>query len=95
MRMNYREEKALTKKNKEDYLLSFEELIEKKQKEAFKVRKEYAKGIFEAPEKYRDDLKEMLGWSLVDYEGKAYLKHRQKSFLTRTNILYGVCSLRF
>ncbi|MEE0944567.1 MAG: hypothetical protein UIM24_03850 [Clostridia bacterium] len=64
--MNYREEVAVSKKNKEEYLSSLNELISKKQKDAFAVRKEYTKDIIANGEKYREDFKKMLGWPLVD-----------------------------
>ena len=67
--MNYREEKDISKKNKEEYLESIERLIEKRQQRSFEIRKEYAEGIFEKQDEYRQDLKKMLGWPLVEYDG--------------------------
>jgi len=66
--MNFREEIKVSKKYKEEYLGGIERLIEKRQKDAKEKRKEYTKDIFKNPEKYREDLKKLLGWPLVDYE---------------------------
>jgi len=68
--VNYREEKGVSKKNKEEYLQSIEELLDKRQRDFFEIRKEYAKGIFKNQERCREDLKKMLGWPLVGYEGE-------------------------
>ena len=64
--MNYREEIEVSKKNKEEYLSTLQDLIPKKQKDALKARKEYAKDIIVNAEKYREDFKKMLGWPLVN-----------------------------
>jgi len=65
--MNYREERDITKKYKEDYVGGIKNIIEKRQKAAEAIRKDYAQNIFSNQEKYRQDLKKMLGWPLVDY----------------------------
>ena len=65
--MNYREDKNTTKTYKTDYVSGFERIIENRQKQAENIRKDYVKDIFTNQEKYRDDLKKMLGWPLVDY----------------------------
>ena len=41
--------------------------MEKKQKEAEIIRDNYFKNIFDEQEKYREDLKEMLGWPLFGF----------------------------
>lgn len=66
--MNYREEKTASKINKEEYLSSMKALIEKRQRDAYEIRKEYAKDIISDVERYREDFKKMLGWPLVDCE---------------------------
>jgi len=65
--MNYTEEKEISKKYKEEYLKSIEDLLEKRQKDAFETRKAFAEGIFGNQETYRDEFKKMLGWPLVGY----------------------------
>lgn len=65
--MKYREEKNVTQTYKEKYVEDIEKIIEKRQKEAEYIRKEYVKDIFSNQEKYRRDFKKMLGWPLVDY----------------------------
>ncbi len=65
--MNYTEEIERSKPYKENYLEGINRIIEQKQKEAEGIRKSYIKDIFKAPEVYRDELKKMLGWPLVDY----------------------------
>ena len=66
--MKYSEEKQVTKKYKQEYTDGLIKIIEKKQKEAEAIRDNYFKDIFKNQEKYRDDLKKMLGWPLVDYK---------------------------
>lgn len=64
--MHYKEPKEKSKKYKENYVNGLLNIIEQRQKEAEKIRNEYSKDIFENPEKYRNDLKMMLGWPLTD-----------------------------
>lgn len=66
--MIYSEEKEKSKEFKTNYLKGLEDVITSREKQAENVRKEYAKDIFKTPEKYRKDLKNMLGWPLVGYE---------------------------
>lgn len=66
IKMNYREELHDAKQPKQAYLDGLEALIGAKQREAAKTRGEYQKRIFEDPERYRADLRRMLGWPLVD-----------------------------
>lgn len=66
--MKYKEEKAVTQVYKKNYVDGIEKIIEKRQREAESIRNKYAKDIFKNPEKYRNDLKTMLGWPLVDYQ---------------------------
>lgn len=62
--MIYQEEKNITKQAKIDYLDGINLTIQKLKAEATEKRKEYFKGFFGNPEKYRNDLKEMFGWPL-------------------------------
>ena len=64
--MKYSEKRTDSKKYKEEYLRGIEKLIKRRNEEAEKIRKEYVKNIFTEPEKYRTDLKKMLGWPLAD-----------------------------
>lgn len=65
--MNYREEKELSAKYKQNYLDGINKLISARQADAAKARKNYVKDIFTSAEKYRNDFKEMLGWPLVGH----------------------------
>ena len=65
--MKYTEEKDKSKVYKQSYVNGFEYIIAERQKQAEKIRSEYIKGVFENPEKYREDLKRMLGWPLAGY----------------------------
>lgn len=66
--MIYREEKNITKIYKEEYLKGVENIIAKRQNDAKNVRNEFIKDIFSDQDKYRDELKKMLGWPLTGYE---------------------------
>ena len=65
--MQYKEKKDLTKSYKENYVNGLEYIIEKLQKNAEVIRKEYTKNIFSEQDEYRNELKKMLGWPLVDF----------------------------
>lgn len=65
--MNYREGLFDTTNFRQDYLDGVEALIAARQKDAESVRADYFKDIFADPEAYRQDLKKMLGWPLVDH----------------------------
>lgn len=65
--MRYREEICFTDSVKQEYIDGLERLIKEREKFAASERKKYIKDIFETPDIYRDDLKKMLGWPLVDY----------------------------
>lgn len=62
--MKYSEERDASRAYKQNYINGLEELISKRQKRAEKIRKEYIKDVFKDPERYRADLKNMLGWPL-------------------------------
>lgn len=66
--MKYSEEKKLTEIYKRSYVDGLNSIIEKRQKQAEAIRKDYVKNIFDNQEKYREDFKKMLGWPLVEYE---------------------------
>ena len=65
--MIYREDKKHTEQNKSAYRDGISAIIKQRQKDAKAVRAGYFKDIFENQEKYRGDLREMLGWPLVGY----------------------------
>lgn len=69
--MKYREDRADSKEYKREYLDGIEKLIAKRQEEAEKKRAEYIKDVFNDPEKYREDLRKMLGWPLTEKSVKA------------------------
>lgn len=69
-KMNYTEGYDVTVPYREEYLGGIDRLIEKREREAEKIRREYIKDIFKTPEKYRDDLKKLFGWPLVDYKAE-------------------------
>ncbi len=64
--MKFKEKLDKPKKYKEKYLDGIKSIIEKREKELESVRCEYTKDIFANPEKYRNDLIEMLGWPLTE-----------------------------
>lgn len=72
--MNYREEVDAAKIYKTNYINGLEHIIKTRQKDAEKKRYEYTKNIFTDAEGYREDLKEMLGWPLVDYHKGSDIK---------------------
>ena len=65
--MNYREELTNANTYKQNYLDGINNLINKKQKDATSVRENYVKDILTDGERYRNDLKKMFGYPLVDY----------------------------
>ena len=65
--MKYREELLVTQQFKQGYVDGFNKLIASRQQDMADIRKEYTKNIMLESEKYREDLKKMLGWPLVDH----------------------------
>lgn len=65
--MKYNEEKNSSKSYKEIYVNGLEYTIEKLQRKAEIYRKEYTKDLLLNQEKYREELKKMLGWPLVGF----------------------------
>jgi len=68
--MQYREDRKKTEPQRTAYLQGIEKLIRRRQTEAAKIRKDYIRDIFTEPEKYRQDLKNMLGWPLTESRPK-------------------------
>lgn len=64
--MHYQEPIETAKPYKEQYLAGLTRLIEEKQAEAAEIRQEYCRDIFTDPERYRKDLRNMLGWPLTE-----------------------------
>ncbi len=68
--MNYREEKEASKCYKEQYVAGLSALIAEREEICRKNREECANDIFKNPEQYRENLRKMLGWPLVDYQSE-------------------------
>lgn len=66
--MKYVEEKTTGNKYREEYLSTLKDTIKRLQNEADKRRAGNFKNILANPDKYRNDLKEMLGWPLNEYD---------------------------
>ena len=67
MNTTYREDKKFTEQNKQTYRDGISAIIKQRQKAAIPERVEYFKNVFSNQEKYRQELREMLGWPLVGY----------------------------
>ncbi len=65
--MKYREERDVTKAVKQSYTDGLLALIHTRQAEAERKRADYSKDIFTDPERYRRELREMLGWPLTEH----------------------------
>lgn len=76
--MSYTEDKALSKKQKEEYVNGLDLILKRRQEEAKNIRKEYIKDIFSSPEKYREDFRRMLGWPLADYNSNWETKVKEE-----------------
>ena len=66
--INYRENEEISKVFKEQYAQDLEALISSREQALSSERKGYCKDIFTNTEKYRDELKKMLGWPLIGQE---------------------------
>lgn len=64
--MNYAEEKSVCAAYKQEYVQGIVHLLEKRQKRAEKIRERFFRNFFLDPEKYREELKRMLGWPLTE-----------------------------
>ncbi|MBE7031022.1 MAG: hypothetical protein E7409_06295 [Ruminococcaceae bacterium] len=64
--MEFREEKQASKQYKKSYLEGLDHVIALRQQEAAARRLDYIKDVFSEPERYREDLKQMLGWPLTE-----------------------------
>ena len=68
--MQFREEKTVTKVQKQTYLDGLNALIRARQRQAKSDRDLYIQNIFSDADRYRNDLREMLGWPLnTHFEG--------------------------
>ena len=63
--MKYSEEKSVTLPLKQNYVDGLNRMLADRQKHAAEIRKEYSRDIFRDPERYREDLRSMLGWPLT------------------------------
>lgn len=68
--MEYREKPEVSRENKVRYAQQLDALLNKRQQQAAQIRSAYARNIFNDPERYRADLRKMLGWPLVDYKAE-------------------------
>ena len=64
--MNYKEPREKSSEYKKQYVEGIESLINARQIELEKARREYIKEIFSSPDRYRKDFIEMLGWPLCE-----------------------------
>lgn len=67
-KIQYREDASASESYKKDYLHGIKQIIANREQKAFEERKDYRKQIFCNQEKYREDLREMLGWPLTEKE---------------------------
>ena len=67
MNTTYREDKKQTEQNKATYRDGLVEVMRQRLRDAKPMRTEYFENIFSDQEKYRNDLRNMLGWPLVGY----------------------------
>lgn len=66
--MIYREGKKYTEQNKQAYRDGIAQIMRQRLRDARPVRAEYFKDVLSSQEKYRQDLREMLGWPLVGHD---------------------------
>ena len=66
--MQYREDKQITAQHKADYVQQLDALLRKRQQLAGEKRSAFIKDIFAEPDRYRQKLREMLGWPLAGYQ---------------------------
>ena len=64
--MQYQENEKDTESFREKYFNDIRGIIFDRQQKMAEQRKEYCKDIFTDTEKYRDDLKKILGWPLTE-----------------------------
>jgi hypothetical protein len=65
--MNYREEWEASREGKRQYVEGLERLIVERQEALAKKRRDFCKQIMTDAERYRAELRQMLGWPLVDH----------------------------
>lgn len=73
MHMIYREDVSQAKPYKEKYAAGFEYLIQSRQQQFSQRRADYSKDIFKNADRYREELRNMLGWPLADPPADAKL----------------------
>lgn len=76
--MNYREIPNDTKESKQLYVDGLERVIQIRQQAAALIRSNYCKDIFTLPDSYREDLRKMLGWPLIDHHAEALPRVRSQ-----------------
>lgn len=64
--MHYRATRSHSTQIKKTYADTLEQMLQKKEAAAQKVRIAYAKDIFTDPERYRNEFRQMLGWPLTE-----------------------------
>ena len=70
MNTTYREDRKHTEQNKQTYCNGLGAIMRQRMREAKPIREEYFKDVVSNQEKYRQELREMLGWPLVGYTDK-------------------------
>ncbi|MBQ3133729.1 MAG: hypothetical protein IJC17_05610 [Clostridia bacterium] len=65
--MSYIEEQTAANSYKQAYVEGIGRLIENRQESAAEIRSECMRAILDRPEPFREELKQMLGWPLVDH----------------------------
>ncbi|MBQ9964347.1 MAG: hypothetical protein IJP14_04425 [Clostridia bacterium] len=66
--MAYTEERSVTAHSKQEYVAGIERVIQSRQESAKAARHERMRSVFDEPEKFRTELKQMLGWPLVGHD---------------------------
>lgn len=64
--INYKEDRSATDVYKQNYVEGLEKLIKRRQEKFCEERRIYCKDLFKNQDKYRSDLKVMLGWPLTE-----------------------------
>ena len=66
--MKYQEAKERSRIYKENYVSGLDAIMEAREQECESNRREYCKHLFQHPQQYREELRRMLGWPLVDFQ---------------------------
>ena len=83
--MKYKEGVDASKQYKETYLNGIYALIEKLQKASLQKRNEFSKDILNNPQKYREELKRILGWPLTENVFRKSVEAQAKCFMKKTD----------